>query len=134
MKFCPKCEGRYFDDMEFCSECYGGNKIELVTEMEFKTKTGKGFATLKQLEQEERETANEYLKEHPEKNIKPRRIAKPNIKQINSNEFIPKCPTCSSTNIEKISGADKMLGAVVFGLFSKTAHSQFKCKNCGYKW
>lgn len=46
----------------------------------------------------------------------------------------PKCPTCASTNIEKISGADKVVGAALFGLFSKTAHSQFKCKNCGYKW
>ena len=24
--------------------------------------------------------------------------------------------------------------AVAFGLFSKTAKSQFRCGNCGYKW
>lgn len=47
---------------------------------------------------------------------------------------IPKCPTCGSTNIEKISGTAKVAGAVAFGLFSKTARSQFKCGNCGYKW
>ena len=47
---------------------------------------------------------------------------------------LPKCPTCSSTNIEKISSFDKTAGAVMFGLFSKTARSQFKCRNCGYKW
>ncbi len=47
---------------------------------------------------------------------------------------IPKCPTCSSTNIEKISSFNKAAGAVMFGLFSKTARSQFKCRNCGYKW
>ena len=46
----------------------------------------------------------------------------------------PKCPTCNSTNIKKISGTAKVAGAVTFGLFSKTARSQFKCKNCGYKW
>ena len=46
----------------------------------------------------------------------------------------PKCPTCGSTNIEKISSFNKAAGAVMFGLFSKTARSQFKCKNCGYKW
>lgn len=46
----------------------------------------------------------------------------------------PKCPTCGSTNIKKISGTSKAVGAVAFGLFSKTAKSQFKCKNCGYKW
>lgn len=51
-----------------------------------------------------------------------------------TNPNIPKCPTCSSTNIEKISSFDKAAGAVMFGLFSKTARSQFKCRNCGYKW
>lgn len=46
----------------------------------------------------------------------------------------PHCPTCGSTNIEKISATSKVVGAVAFGLFSKTAKSQFKCKNCGAKW
>lgn len=46
----------------------------------------------------------------------------------------PKCPTCGSTNIQKISATSKVVGASMFGLFSKTARSQFKCKNCGYKW
>lgn len=46
----------------------------------------------------------------------------------------PKCPTCKSTNIGKISTTSKVAGATMFGLFSKTAKSQFKCNNCGYKW
>lgn len=46
----------------------------------------------------------------------------------------PKCPTCGSTNIQKISVISKTVGAVAFGLFSKTAKSQFKCLNCDYKW
>lgn len=46
----------------------------------------------------------------------------------------PKCPTCGSTNIEKISLNKKAVGAFGFGLFSKTAKSQFHCKDCGYKW
>lgn len=47
---------------------------------------------------------------------------------------IPKCPTCQSINIEKISTASKAAGAFAFGIFSTTARSQFKCNNCGYKW
>ena len=47
---------------------------------------------------------------------------------------VPKCPTCGSTNIKKLSTASKVMGAATFGLFSKTAKSQFKCSNCGYKW
>lgn len=46
----------------------------------------------------------------------------------------PKCPTCGSTNIEKISVGSKIVGAGLFGIFSKTARNQFKCNNCGYKW
>ena len=44
------------------------------------------------------------------------------------------CPTCGSTNVKRISAASKVAGAYAFGLFSKTAKSQFKCGNCGYKW
>ncbi len=46
----------------------------------------------------------------------------------------PKCPTCGSTNIKKISTSSKVFGAAMFGLFSKTARSQFECQNCHYKW
>ncbi len=45
-----------------------------------------------------------------------------------------KCPTCSSRNVRRISGTARVAGATVFGLFSKTARSQFECRNCGYKW
>ena len=45
-----------------------------------------------------------------------------------------KCPTCSSNNIKKISVTKKAVGALSFGLLSKTAQSQFECLNCGYKW
>lgn len=46
----------------------------------------------------------------------------------------PKCPTCSSTNIEKISTTKKILGGAMFGLFSSDVRNTMHCKNCGYKW
>lgn len=54
-------------------------------------------------------------------------------KQI-KNDNTPKCPTCGSTNIRKISATKKIGGALGFGIFSKTARSQFECLNCKYKW
>lgn len=45
-----------------------------------------------------------------------------------------KCSYCQSSNTKKISASAKIGGAMMFGLFSKTAKSQFKCNNCGYKW
>lgn len=47
---------------------------------------------------------------------------------------IPKCPTCGSTDLEKISDLKKATHWLAFGLLSKTARSQFRCKKCGYKW
>ena len=41
---------------------------------------------------------------------------------------IPKCPTCSSTNIRKISTTRKVVGAIGFGLLSKTAKSHLNAK------
>ena len=46
----------------------------------------------------------------------------------------PKCPTCGSTNIEKISAGKKITGGLFFGLFSSDVRKTFRCKNCGYKW
>lgn len=52
----------------------------------------------------------------------------------NGGQNMPKCPTCGSTNIKKIGTMSKIVGASMFGLFSKAAMSQFRCGDCGYKW
>ena len=46
----------------------------------------------------------------------------------------PKCPTCNSTNIEKISVGKKAVGGFMFGLLSSDVRKTMHCKNCGYKW
>ena len=48
--------------------------------------------------------------------------------------YVPKCPTCGSPNIAKISLASKAAGGFMFGLFSSNVRKTMKCKNCGYKW
>ena len=52
----------------------------------------------------------------------------------NNSSYQPHCPTCGSPNVTKISVTRKAVGASLFGLFSKTARSQFQCSDCGYKW
>ena len=47
---------------------------------------------------------------------------------------LPKCPTCGSENIEKISNTSKATGGFLFGIFSSDVRKTFHCKNCGYKW
>ena len=46
----------------------------------------------------------------------------------------PKCPTCGSTNVKKISLGAKVAGVSLFGVYSHTYRRQFECKNCGYEW
>lgn len=47
---------------------------------------------------------------------------------------VPRCPTCSSTSVEKISLGKKAFGGAMFGIFSSNVRNTFHCKNCGYKW
>lgn len=47
---------------------------------------------------------------------------------------VQKCPTCGSTNIQKISGTKRWLSTGLFGLASSDVGKTMRCKNCGYKW
>ena len=54
--------------------------------------------------------------------------------QSDSTLNVPKCPTCNSTNIEKISITKKAFGGALYELFSTDVRNTMHCKNCGYKW
>lgn len=55
-------------------------------------------------------------------------------KAIRQQQNVPHCPTCGSANIERLDVFTRGAALGLFGLTSKTARSQFHCKNCGYKW
>lgn len=46
----------------------------------------------------------------------------------------PKCPTCSSTNVQKIGPGERLASITLFGIFSDKINKTFKCNNCGYTW
>lgn len=46
----------------------------------------------------------------------------------------PRCPTCGSTRVKKISLSSKVVGGAMVGLFSSNIRNTFKCESCGYKW
>ena len=54
--------------------------------------------------------------------------------QQNGNVGVPKCPTCGSSNIRKISTGERMVSVGMLGLFSKKINKSFKCNSCGYTW
>lgn len=49
-------------------------------------------------------------------------------------KHIPKCPTCGSSNIHRISTSKRITGNFLFGLFSSNVGKTFECLNCKYKW
>lgn len=51
-----------------------------------------------------------------------------------SQKNIPRCPTCGSTNVERISFGSKAVGAYMFGVFSSNIRNTYRCKDCKCKW
>ncbi len=47
---------------------------------------------------------------------------------------MPKCPTCSSTKIRKISVTSKVASVAVWGVLSRKVHKQWHCDTCGSEW
>ena len=81
-----------------------------------------------------------YGENHPELKQSPEFSQDAYNKRINyvpvdyMNVNSPKCPTCGSTNIEKISFGKKAFGGAMFGIFSSDVRNTMHCKNCGAKW
>lgn len=61
-------------------------------------------------------------------------IEKTIVKKTSNVVNKPKCPTCNSTNIKKISGLSKAGSVAMFGIFSQKVKKQMHCNNCGYEW
>lgn len=49
-------------------------------------------------------------------------------------QYVPKCPTCGSPDIQKISGTKRWVTTGLFGVASGDLGKTMVCKNCGYKW
>lgn len=46
---------------------------------------------------------------------------------------VPRCPTCNSTDVGKISTGAKLTTMFIFGDL-KNLTGTFKCNKCGHKW
>ena len=57
-----------------------------------------------------------------------------NVERREAAKAIPKCPTCGSTNIQKISASSKAGSVFLFGLMSQKVKHQWHCNNCKYEW
>lgn len=76
------------------------------------------------------EFKNHILSKRPSDWVDPRRTAM----WTKDYEHLPKCPTCSSTNIKKISATSKAASVVMWGVLSRKVHKQWHCNICGSEW
>ena len=139
--FCPVC-GEAFcnprtNESFWESHCHNKEGIDLVKSKHEKSYYGINWrvTTIAEISENPLFDDNEYKKrliEEEEIEQQMRKIDQ--IEAMRANQNTPKCPTCGSANIQRISTASKVVGATLFGLLSKNATSQFKCNSCGYKW
>lgn len=57
-----------------------------------------------------------------------------NISDAKINIFTPKCPTCGSTSITKITSGTRLVDRLAFGALSPESKAQYRCNACGYMW
>lgn len=53
---------------------------------------------------------------------------------LNPLDNLPKCPTCGSTNLTRLSGVGMITMFGGFGVTDGNAGKTFQCNNCGYRW
>lgn len=131
-KFCKNCyennEGSFFpflhDDTSVCPVCHSEGLIDSAL-------TGKEIITLwDETHNDKFVKAMDDLKRNDIIEFESRMMQFKKQKEDN----IPKCPTCGSSNIEKISLGKKAVRGALFGLFSSDVRKTMLCKNCGAKW
>lgn len=148
MKYCSKCGRELFDKDTKCDKC---KSIDFISEKECKEiireiNNANMFSKKKLLKNPTYKMVNDFIINKPKDYFNAciinsnndsneeyfDRIKKHTIN--NKQKNIPKCPTCGSTNIQKISGTKRWLSTGLFGLASSDVGKTMVCKNCGYKW
>jgi len=76
------------------------------------------------------ELKNHIISKRPENWVDPRK----RDMWVKDYENIPKCPTCSSTKIRKISAMSKAASVAMWGVLSRKVHKQWHCDTCGSEW
>ena len=134
--YCEKCGGTGVLDFDVCVQCGSHNSYKSVPDeyvddyaikddlkAEFIENIVKSSPNFDQECWDRREAFKEIQKHNNEL------LENDKVKQSN----VPKCPTCQSTNLNKITVTSKAMNTALFGLFGTKRHKTFHCNNCGYE-
>lgn len=138
VKYCPKCQEYYGGGVfKMCEECLycKGDLVELNIDKDnfnilYKISSDNNFLQA-MIDLKDKDPIEFQLKMSQFRTQVNQTKA---IEEQKQNANVPKCPTCGSTNIEKISFGKKAFGGALFGIFSSDVRKTMHCKNCGYKW
>ena len=131
-KVCKKCGGIFManNDRVTCAKCNG--ELELInTNMPMKDifilgDISKDFNFIKAM-------MELYDKDPIEYQLKMSQFKSQLGQQDSSN--VPKCPTCGSTNLSKVSATSKAGSVALFGIFAMGKVSkQWHCNDCKSEW
>ena len=127
MSICPRCAN--FKVPRTCQFC---NIQQIPVDVTLEE-------SMEMSERQEEEVINQYIETLIKDTYDPkaREYREANQKSVFSGyvrDSGPKCPTCGSTKVEKISATKKVLGGAVFGLMSSDVRNTMHCRNCGAKW
>ncbi|MBP1548184.1 MAG: hypothetical protein J6J39_07325 [Clostridia bacterium] len=134
MKGCPICNKKYQDDVLKCNQC----NIELMDWKIAERIYLYGYDNIKTQYPKEYQRMIKYRQVNGEKgtykNSTTMSKAIPPQPKHQSEQNIPKCPTCGSTNIKHISTLNRAVSVGVFGLLSGKIGKNYECLNCKARW
>lgn len=155
---CPECNGKVSDKIDNCPHCgYPIKESVFSSDRQYTVVNGVEYDVTeiinlilsnnnKNLERA-RNIIVSNMDISPIKFIKPVYELKSAPKEINCETLTkwkhiqqkakmlnPKCPTCQSIDIRKISATSKVVNTALFGIVGTKRHKTFHCNNCGYEW
>ncbi|MEE1447534.1 hypothetical protein [Faecalibacillus intestinalis] len=127
---CAKCDYRITisESQNIPTKC----KIcgaELVLYNQFSVNPNNGLKAINKSEEYKKEMAAQNA-ERAKKKQEEQRMQE-YLQQRSHQPNVPHCPTCGSTNVQKISGMSRWLSVGLFGIGSKKVGKQWHCKSCG---
>lgn len=144
--YCDICGAKFEDDgtVSECPECLCpfSNVDKSSQRKEFKSKMPNG-SWIKDISNDESFLESMYqlyinnpieyqLKIQQFKNELNQKEQSKTVEQNSTNTI--KCPTCSSTDVKRISTTAKVTNVALFGLLGNKRKKTFHCNNCKYEW
>lgn len=150
---CPECNKEISDKAEMCPNCgYKLPKPEPIINgvycpscLDCGIKTKIEFCPYCKIRYKDSITGtcdevDNYTQNHPELKDAPEFSQEAYDKRVNYVPYnyptmnTPKCPTCGSTDLSKVSSISKAGSVLMFGLLSQKVKKTWHCNNCKYEW